>query len=286
MPRTLSAPETRNFLIDHAERLEALPTFREPTPEMYETLKRLAVSQRERVYTTGRGKQQIASELNMTIDEFEPLFIGKSVLDVGCGEGVLSRELARLKKTQVTALDSDPEMLSKIKVGPNLKAVEGSGYDLAGALGDEKFDVIVSSYSSCFWATDEQQKRASILSPIGQCATGGQVLIVPIIADINQRELNRRSIAQAKSAGQTHLPLSETAKAPVEDVEATQLAQDWLDVLAIDTLLELEDAKDIECEFLSSKHNARGLPLNWDAQGRAISFLERYSAIATLIDPH
>lgn len=73
---------------------------------------------------------------------------GRAVLDAGCGEGYLSRELANRGAT-VTGIDLDPEL---IRAAQDLEAVEGRGIDFhhgdvaAIPTGDATFDRIVANH--------------------------------------------------------------------------------------------------------------------------------------------
>lgn len=280
MPRTLSPEETHDLIIDHVERLEGLPTFGEPTPEDYALSEEMQLRDKAYVHKVNRGKRQLALELNMNMSEFETLFIGKTVLDVGCGVGTLSNELSRLKKTQITALDSDAEVLSCVKEGKNVRAVQGSGYDLAAALGDEKFDVVMVSYSSNFWARDSDEKRASILSPLASTVTGGTSIFIPVVADMGARERNRRVLERHSQVQDRSGDTVDT-----EVIEAALRVLDWLDVLAVNTLLGKEEEGEIDCTFVSSRENARNIPLiNNLPPGEVSPVLQRYSAMATVLE--
>lgn len=280
MPRTLSPGETYDLIIDHVERLEGLPTFGEPTPEDYALYEEMQLRDKAYVHKVNRGKRQLALELNMNMSEFEAQFIGKTILDVGCGVGTLSNELSRLKKTQITALDSDAEVLSHVKEGKNVRAVQGSGYDLEAALGDEKFDVVVISYSSSFWARDGDEKLASILSPLVSTAIGGKSIFIPVVADMGARERNRRVL---KTHSQAQDRRGDTVDTEV--IEASLRVADWLDVLAINTLLNQEEEGEIDCMFVSSRENARSIPLiNNLPPGEVSPVLQRYSAMATVLE--
>ncbi|HXE09899.1 MAG TPA: class I SAM-dependent methyltransferase [Verrucomicrobiae bacterium] len=280
MPRTLSPEETYDLIIDQVERLESLPTFGEPTAEDYALYQQMQLRDKAYAHQLNRGKRQIALELNMNMSEFEAQFIGKTILDVGCGVGMLSNELSRLKKTQVTALDSDPEVLNHVKEGKNIRAVQGSGYDLPAAVGDERFDVVIVSYSSLFWAGDGKEKRAAITSPLAATAVGGQSIFIPVIADIGARDRNRRILeiygdAEDRQGGDVK----------AEVIEAAVRVGDWLDVLAVTTLLDQEEAGAIESTFVSSRENARQIPLIRNLPpGEASPVLERYSALATVLE--
>jgi SAM-dependent methyltransferase len=269
MSRNLSGEETRDLLIDYVEGLETIPGFGEPTEHMYELRREDLDFSRSIIHTVNRGKRLISMELNMTVKELEALFIGKSVLDVGCGSGVLSRDLARLKRTRVTALDKDPEMLAQIKENPDLKVVQGSGFDVKAAVGDEKFDIGIVSYSSNYWAETGEEKTASILSPLGSIAAGGKLIIIPVLADPAQKEAIRRELES----------LSRSGLKPEKRDKLAALVRvgDWLDVLAIDTLLEQEEHGAIACTFASSRENTRDYTLSTGHR------YQRYSAVADVL---
>lgn len=75
------------------------------------------------------------------------IFSAKSVLDMGCGTGVLAILAARLGASQITAIDVDPwayeNTLSNMKLN-NLKAIDVLLGD-ASAIPDQRFDFIVAN---------------------------------------------------------------------------------------------------------------------------------------------
>ncbi len=80
--------------------------------------------------------------MHVSVNRLDDMLEGAHVLDVGCGNGVLSSQIVANKNRRVTALDHDPKILKSIKPRPNLITVEGSGLDLKAVLGDEKYDVV------------------------------------------------------------------------------------------------------------------------------------------------
>lgn len=69
---------------------------------------------------------------------------GESVLDLGCGRGILLSELARQKNIYGVGVDSDFEKISRaIKRGVN--AYHGDIMDLLSAFDDDSFDWIICS---------------------------------------------------------------------------------------------------------------------------------------------
>ncbi len=69
---------------------------------------------------------------------------GESVLDLGCGRGILLSELVRLKEVYAVGVDSDFEKIIRaIRRGVN--AYHGDIMELLSSLGDKSFDWIVCS---------------------------------------------------------------------------------------------------------------------------------------------
>jgi ubiquinone/menaquinone biosynthesis C-methylase UbiE len=74
------------------------------------------------------------------------------ILDVGCGSGVPTMELARLSKGQITALDTDQSLLDRLEakikqagLSQRVKTVNGSLLDMG--FPDDSFDIIWSEGS-------------------------------------------------------------------------------------------------------------------------------------------
>jgi len=78
------------------------------------------------------------------VDEAAVSLGPKSVLDVGCGEGVVTERLARLlPAAEVLGIDADEEHLSEqwqMRNAPNLSFATGSAYELPFA--DGSFDLV------------------------------------------------------------------------------------------------------------------------------------------------
>lgn len=71
---------------------------------------------------------------------------GLDVLDVGCGEGYLSRELARLGAAQVQGLDRSARLIAAAQAisSPKVAFSEGDANDLP--FGDSSFDLVVANH--------------------------------------------------------------------------------------------------------------------------------------------
>ena len=108
---------------------------------VYDTLSRLLL---------GRFVGRIATDVAATPD-------GARVLEVGCGPGHLSIQLARRHGLEVTGLDLDPAMITRARAnadrpgdGCRPSFVVGDVASLAFA--DGSFDVVVSTLSMHHWA--------------------------------------------------------------------------------------------------------------------------------------
>ena len=67
-----------------------------------------------------------------------------SVLDYGCGSGILSIAARKLGAPRVVGADIDPQALSASAENARLNAVEAS-FVAPDALGDERFDIVVAN---------------------------------------------------------------------------------------------------------------------------------------------
>ena len=69
---------------------------------------------------------------------------GASVLDYGCGSGILAIAASKLGAKNVVGIDVDPQALSASIENARLNAVEAS-FVAPDALGDETFDIVVAN---------------------------------------------------------------------------------------------------------------------------------------------
>jgi len=105
---------------------------------------------------------------------------GARVLEVGCGPGHLSVQLAGRHRLQVTGLDLDPAMIARAQANTDRAANRGGrrpsflvGDVAALALPDRSFDLVVSTLSMHHWADP-----AAGLAEIGRVLRpGGRALI-------------------------------------------------------------------------------------------------------------
>lgn len=101
---------------------------------------------------------------------------GKRVLDVGCGDGVLSVALARAG-ADVTGVDADPRMLTAArdrasKADATITFIEGDAWQLPFA--DDTFDVVAAITVLCFIgdAARAANEMARVLRPGGRLVIG------------------------------------------------------------------------------------------------------------------
>lgn len=124
------------------------------------------------------------SELGRITDHIEEELIlrligpvsGKRVLDVGCGDGVLSVRLAQAG-ADVTGLDNEPRMLAAARcraneAGLKVAFVKGDAQSLPFA--DSAFDIVVAVTVLCFVPVPPRAVRemARVLRPGGRLVIG------------------------------------------------------------------------------------------------------------------
>jgi len=116
-------------------------------------------------------------EQKLVLDLAGPLF-GKSVLDVGCGDGTLAAEFHRKGASFVVGCDPDPHMIAKA-TAQTMTERDAMSYLLGRAehlpFGDHSFDVVTAITVLCFV---EQRSRAieemaRVLKPGGHLVIGG-----------------------------------------------------------------------------------------------------------------
>jgi ubiquinone/menaquinone biosynthesis C-methylase UbiE len=82
----------------------------------------------------------------------------KNILDVGCGPGQITLDIANITNGQVTGIDIDPEKLEKAKIllaeTPNVKLLEADAQDLPFAA--ETFDLVIFTITLIY--IQDQQK--------------------------------------------------------------------------------------------------------------------------------
>ncbi len=121
---------------------------------------------------------------------------GDLVLDLGCGDGVLTAELAA-RGARVIGLDSSPEMLATARArGLDVRLADGSRFDLP-----ERFDAVFSN-AAIHWMPDHDGVVASVarhLKPggrfVGELGGHGNVaaIVTALVAALESRGLDARA---------------------------------------------------------------------------------------------
>jgi len=98
---------------------------------------------------------------------------GERVLDVGCGTGIVAREVAKRvgAEGRVVGLDLNPRMLAvAVRLAPEIDWRQGDAGDLPFEAG--AFDVVVSQYALMFFPDRAQALREMwrVLAPRGRLA--------------------------------------------------------------------------------------------------------------------
>jgi SAM-dependent methyltransferase len=111
---------------------------------LYDTLSRLLL---------GPFRERIAADVAAVAPD------GARVLEVGCGPGYLSVQLARQHQLEVTGLDLDPAMIARAQANTDRAGNRGGrrpsflvGDVAALAFPDRSFDLVVSTLSMHHWA--------------------------------------------------------------------------------------------------------------------------------------
>ncbi|UCF08749.1 MAG: methyltransferase domain-containing protein [Thermoplasmata archaeon] len=98
----------------------------------------------------------------------------KNILDVGCGTGAVTLDIAQLSGGEVIGIDIDPEKLEEARRAladiPNVKLMEGDVVDLP--FEDEIFDLVV--FNIVLMHVKEQQRAVDEMARVTQ--KGGYVL--------------------------------------------------------------------------------------------------------------
>ena len=143
------------------------PPVVKPLDSLVDAYARWRTSQLGRI--TDALEQDLILELIGTVD-------GKQVLDVGCGDGVLSFELAR-QGAKVTGLDADPTMIAAARKRgeadrASVRLVEGRAERLPFA--DASYDIVVAVTVLCFVpdAKAAVAEMARVLRPGGRLVVG------------------------------------------------------------------------------------------------------------------
>lgn len=272
-----SIEATRELLLANLADIEASALLVEPTLDEIAAFGTTLDDQKAITHKTNRGKREVAEDLNINVSDLEAMFVGKSVLDIGCGEGVFSQEIARLKRTRVTAVDYDPVVLSRVPKLKNLRSVEGSGYDLQSAIGDEEFDIVVSAYSSLLWARSPHEKLLGLTGALQSTRVGGTTLFVPISQHIEHRKLDRAANAQGIVRGFPH-----ASEQDVQRLTSAMKVADWSEALMMNALLRMEKEGAVNLSFVPSRNNAKRIPIHPLFNGINDPRQEAYSAIVTI----
>lgn len=118
-------------------------------------------------------------EQELILDLAGPLF-GKSVLDVGCGDGTLATEFYRKGASFVVGCDPDPHMISKA-TAQTMAERDAMSYLLGRAehlpFHDQSFDVVTAITVLCFveQRSRAMEEMARVLKPGGRLVIGGLV---------------------------------------------------------------------------------------------------------------
>lgn len=154
----------------------------------------------------------IMTDLSREMDARVPLS-GSRILDIGCGDGVFARELARAG-AQVTGIECSPAMLAACRAAPRVadeRYVEGVGQALPFA--DDSFDAAVFRASLHHVPAGEMVRALAEARRVTRA--GGEIFVFEPLAEGDYFEMVRlvddetevrgqaqQAIARAVAAGQ------------------------------------------------------------------------------------
>ena len=131
---------------------------------------------------TGRTEEEIAGCYNLEVKEFEALLKNKKVLDLGCGESGLSKELSDKEiNADIVSVDMKKESLMKSEAE---NSVVGSGEALP--FSGEKFDLVLATYSLPYWASSEDMVEENLDEMLRVLKKDGILYISPIVDILNR----------------------------------------------------------------------------------------------------
>lgn len=148
---------------------------------------RLYYAQRESHFRRRTVSDVAQDYLNTSTNRFINEFRHQTVIDEGCGEGLVGRELARKAKAKVTFLDRDPDVLELISDTFGTKVL-ADAEDLE--FENESFNKSLSIFSAIFWAESPLAAVRSINEQLRVTAVGGSALIIPLFQDLRMRAWN------------------------------------------------------------------------------------------------
>lgn len=123
--------------------------------------------------------------LEMILSEVDPDGCARSLLDIGCGDGVLSAALQQRIRS-VIGVDIDSNAITEAQVrwheNAGLKFFLGNGEDLIATIGPaEQFDCVVAIFSLHHVNVDLALAQAR-----GLLRTDGRLLIIDLFADVKK----------------------------------------------------------------------------------------------------
>jgi SAM-dependent methyltransferase len=175
---------------------------------VYDTLSRLLL---------GPFRERIAADIAAVTPD------GARVLEVGCGPGHLSVQLARQHRLEVTGLDLDPAMIARAQANTDRAGNRGGrrpsflvGDVAALAFPDRSFDLVVSTLSMHHWADP-----AAGLAEIGRVLRpGARALIWDFRPGVRPHPFGPRH-------GHLPDPIQHTRSSPLRVVNATPWPWPW-----------------------------------------------------------
>lgn len=173
---------------------------------------------RDLSFVRTRDAHQLSVMIGGTVSRLEEEMRGRTVLDIGCGQGRFGEAMARKAKAEMTFVDIDEEALAKISKRAG-DIVLANAADLP--FEDESFERTISAFSAMLWSETPHDAVRSLNEAVRVTETGGSVFLLPVFSYL----LTRKSIVARSEADPEDIdhPLAHKVMAVQDHVVFTAL---------------------------------------------------------------
>jgi ribosomal protein L11 methyltransferase len=132
----------------------------------------------------------------------DDLLVGRRVLDVGCGSGILGLAAARLGAASVLGVDTDPVAVEATRANARRNRLGGVVRARPGSLpvGEEPFDLVVANLIASLLVGLAAELHAATRAGAGRPGSGGRLLAGGVFSD-REPEVRRALLAAGFRVG-------------------------------------------------------------------------------------